>query len=90
MILLGVCGFSLNQAIINGIGQDLFGTFSIFAFGGFLGLVFGMLTARREKQGSVKTNDVKILQSNEEALSMCLLGNLAIFVLLPYLAYEGD
>lgn len=21
---------------------------------------------------------------------MCLLGNLAIFVLLPYLAYEGD
>lgn len=90
MVVIGVCGFSLNQAVVNGIGQDLFGTFSVFAFGGFLGLVFGMLTTRREKQRNAKTNDMKILRSNEEALHMCLLGNLAIFVLLPYLAYEGD
>lgn len=90
MVVVGVCGFSLNQAVVNGIGQDLFGTFSVFAFGGFLGLIFGMLTTRREKQRNAKTNDMKLLRSNEESLHMCLLGNLAIFVLLPYLAYEGD
>lgn len=47
MTVLGVCAYSLNQAIMNRVGQDLFGTFSVFTFGGFLGLVFGMLTARR-------------------------------------------
>lgn len=47
MTVIGVCAYSVNQSITNGIGQDLFGTFNVFTFGGFLGLIFGMLTVKR-------------------------------------------
>jgi len=33
-----------------GIGQDFFGTFSIFAFGSFLGLAVGIVLTLRNKK----------------------------------------
>ena len=41
--LLGSMGFELNRQIISNLGQDSFGTFSIFTFGGFMGLALGVI-----------------------------------------------
>lgn len=42
MSIVGIIGYELNRSICVNIGQDIFGTFSIFAFGGFLGLTLGV------------------------------------------------
>jgi len=42
MTVVGVIGYELNRNICINLGQDAFGTFSIFAFGGFLGLTLGV------------------------------------------------
>jgi hypothetical protein len=40
--IVGIIGYELNRNICIKLGQDAFGTFSIFAFGGFLGLTLGV------------------------------------------------
>ena len=47
MTVIGAFGYELNRCIIINIGQDLVGTFSIFTFGGYLGLVFGIIMRLR-------------------------------------------
>lgn len=50
MTLVGAFGYEKNRTIIMAVGQDVFGTFSIFTFGGFLGLTIGAVFAIREKK----------------------------------------
>lgn len=47
MTVVGLFGYELNRSININLGQDSFGTFSIFAFGGFLGLTLGLFMALR-------------------------------------------
>jgi hypothetical protein len=55
MTVFGIFIYELNRSIIANIGQDLFGTFSIFTFGGFLGLTFGVFMTLRERRRQVLT-----------------------------------
>lgn len=51
MVLFGTVGFELNRQIIQGNqGDDAFGTFYIFTFGGFMGLILGLFSLIREKR----------------------------------------
>ena len=50
MTVFGIVTYELNRSIIANIGKDVFGTFTIFTFGGFLGLTFGIFMAIREKK----------------------------------------
>lgn len=43
-------GFELNRQIISNMGQDSFGTFSIFTFGGFMGLALGIILYLKERR----------------------------------------
>lgn len=43
--IIGVFGYEFNRCIIINIGQDVFGTFSIFTYGGFMGLTIGCILA---------------------------------------------
>jgi hypothetical protein len=72
------------------LGQDVFGTFSIFTFGGFLGLAIGIVLAIREKKKDVITYEHPMLGGNIASTSQSALGVLFIFILFPFLAYEGD
>lgn len=46
--LFGIVGFELNRQVISNLGTDSFGTFSIFTFGGFMGLALGFILRIRE------------------------------------------
>jgi hypothetical protein len=47
MSVVGTLGYELNRSISINFGQDTFGTFSVFTFGGFLGITLGLfMTAR--------------------------------------------
>lgn len=47
--LFGAMGFEFNRQIISNLAQDSFGTFSIFTFGGFMGLALGLILYFRER-----------------------------------------
>jgi hypothetical protein len=40
--IFGTIGYEINRQIIGNIGIDSFGTFSIFSFGGSMGLTLGV------------------------------------------------
>jgi nitrate/nitrite transporter NarK len=55
VVLFGTVGFELNRQIIQQKqGADAFGTFYIFTFGGFMGLVLGLFSLIREKRSESK------------------------------------
>lgn len=64
MSVVGIIGYELNRSIIIDNGQDSFGTFSIFTFGGFLGLVFGVIMILRERKSYVYTLNHNQLSGN--------------------------
>jgi hypothetical protein len=45
--VVGMFGYELNRNIVVDMGQDLFGSFSVFTFGGFLGVTSGILMTFR-------------------------------------------
>lgn len=47
MTVVGTIGYEKNRTIVMGIGQDVFGSFTVFTFGGFLGLTVGSALAIR-------------------------------------------
>jgi hypothetical protein len=53
LAVVGVTGYELNRNFVVAQGQDMFGTFLIFAFGGFLGLTFGIFTTIYEKKKKI-------------------------------------
>jgi hypothetical protein len=57
VVIFGTVGFELNRQIIQSHqGQDAFGTYYIFTFGGFMGLVLGLFSWVREKRVEGKEN----------------------------------
>jgi hypothetical protein len=47
MTIVGNIGYELNRSICINFGQDFFGTFSIFTFGGYFGLTLGLFMTIR-------------------------------------------
>ena len=50
--LFGTIGYELNRQIISNYAPDAGGTCSIFVFGGFMGLMMGILMKTKEKGSS--------------------------------------
>lgn len=90
MSVLGVFAYELNRNFIAKFGQDVFGTFSIFTFGGFLGLTYGIFLRMRERKKKVRTTDHERLDGSNESIAHSIFGGILIFVLFPFLAFEGD
>lgn len=69
------------------IGQDVFGTFSIFTFGGFMGLTIGCILAVKEKKNGIVTINNKLLVGDTQSALVSLIGAAFIFILFPFLAF---
>lgn len=41
--VFGIIGFQLNRQVISNLSSDIFGTYYIFTFGGFMGLALGII-----------------------------------------------
>lgn len=89
--LIGMVGFELNRQIIANLGTDSFGTFSIFTFGGFMGLAVAYFLKRREDstEGCSTQNHIKNTAS-PSTVALSTFGAIIIFLLLPFLTYELD
>lgn len=90
MSVLGVFIYELNRNFIAKFGQDVFGTFTVFTFGGFLGLTYGIFLRMREGKKRVRTTNHERLDGNSESIAHAIFGGILIFVLFPFLAFEGD
>jgi hypothetical protein len=69
------------------VGQDVFGTFSIFTFGGFMGLTIGCIIAKKEWKNGISTINNKLLEGDKQSALLSLLGASFIFILFPFLAF---
>jgi hypothetical protein len=50
LIVFGTVGFELNREIVMAIGQDFFGSSSVFTFGSFMGLAVAVFLTIRERR----------------------------------------
>jgi hypothetical protein len=46
--LFGIVGYELNRQVLINLGIDGFGTYSIFTYGGFMGLALGVILKFKE------------------------------------------
>jgi uncharacterized integral membrane protein len=89
--LFGIVGFELNRQIIANLANDSFGTFSIFTFGGFMGLALGFILYLRERrEPGTSTEKHPNYTSNSSTTSVALFGALIIFTFFPFLAVDLD
>lgn len=55
--IAGCLGYEVNRLVIDRVGgNDLFGTFGIFAFGGFMGLGMGLILRLKERKKLIYPN----------------------------------
>lgn len=89
--LVGIIGFELNRQVISNLGTDSFGTFSIFTFGGFMGLAVGYILKLREDltEGSSTERHLKY-NASYSSVALSTFGAMIIFLAFPYLAMELD
>jgi hypothetical protein len=90
LAVVGTAGYELNRSIVGGIGQDLFGSFTIFGFGGFMGVISGIIMRVRERRKFINTTRHERVEGSSQMAIYSLMGSGAIFVLFPLLAFEGD
>jgi positive regulator of sigma E activity len=89
--LFGIVGFELNRQIIINLATDSFGTYSIFTFGGFMGLALGFILFLREKrEADTNTEKHPNYTSNSSTVSVAIFGALIIFTFFPFLALDLD
>ncbi len=90
--IIGTIGFELNRQLIINISTDIFGSYYIFAFGGFMGLAVGfiMKLCREKVNNGSSTAQNKFYQASIFSLRFALLGTLIIFTLFPMLSYAVD
>ena len=89
--LFGAMGFEFNRQIISNLGQDSFGTFSIFTFGGFMGLALGLILYCKEKANySTSTGSHPKYSSSENNAPLALFGAIIIFLFFPLLGFDLD
>ena len=87
MVFFGTIGYELNRQIIENYSNDSGGTSHIFVFGGFMGLMMGLLKRTREKNSSdTKTHDN--YTANKFTASMALLGTLFTWVFFPSISAD--
>lgn len=60
--IFGTVGYELNRQVIVGVGQDFFGTYSIFSFGAYVSLAMGVVLTVREKRNVGFFNYLEKLQ----------------------------
>jgi len=88
-----VVGFELNRQIIQEMqGADVFGSFYIFTYGGFLGLVLGLWMKLRETKDNCEVNNhsLRLYNGSTHSVPIATLGALIIFACFPFLAFEFD
>jgi hypothetical protein len=90
-VVFGAIGYELNRQVIANLAVDGFGTYSIFTFGGFMGLAMGLILKFKEDRtegGSTATHTFN--DASPFSVSYALFGSLIIFALFPALGYEID
>lgn len=87
VVIFGTIGYELNRQIIENYSNDSGGTSSIFVFGGFMGLMIGILRKIKEK-GTSSTERHENYTANGFSASMAFLGTLFIWVFFPILASD--
>jgi hypothetical protein len=87
--LFGIVGFELNRQIISVHVNDSFGTFSIFTFGGFMGLALGFILRIKENgHDGCSTERHPRNTANFTSVSRAIFGVLIIFLFFPCLAMD--
>ena len=72
------------------MGQDLFGSFTIFSFGGFLGVTIGIVLRVGERKRFINTYKKARVEGSAQTVVLSLVGAIALFVLFPLLVFEGE
>ena len=85
--LFGIVGYELNRQILINIGIDGFGTYSIFTYGGFMGLALGVILKFKEDRAEGSSTEKHAFNSSSLfTASYALFGSLIIFALFPTLS----
>lgn len=87
--LFGTFGFVLNKKLIYFLGLDYGGSFSIFTFGGFMGLFMGIML-NCAYRGENRTGKNKHYTGNHFSVALSLMGNLIVWVLFPILTMDPE
>lgn len=87
VVIFGTIGYELNRQIIENYNNDAGGTSSIFVFGGFMGLVIGLLRYLREK-GQNTTDKHTNYSANRTSASLALMGTILTWIFFPILALD--
>lgn len=89
IVFVGTVGYELNRNLLTKYGFDGPGSFHIFIYGGFLGLVASILLKIREPETQRHPN----YTANKFSSTVALLGTIIIWVFFPLLsmdpAFEG-
>lgn len=94
---IGTIGYELNRQIIFNFTNDAGGTSSIFVFGGFMGLILGIMRKIKEKEKPFKdgtntgieyTKEHLYYNANRFSSSFALVGTLITWVFFPVLAAD--
>ncbi len=89
--IFGAIGYELNRAVIANLAVDGFGTYSIFTYGGFMGLAMGLiLKFKEDRTEGCSTSTHALNNASPFSVSYALLGSIIILALFPVLGYEID
>lgn len=90
LAVFGTAGYEVNRSLVGRMAQDLFGSFTIFSFGGFLGIMIGVLLRVGERKRFISTYKIDRVEGSAQTVTQTLMGAIALFVLFPMLVFEGD
>jgi hypothetical protein len=87
-VIFGAIGYELNREVIANLAVDGFGTYSIFTFGGFMGLAMGLiLKCKEDRTDGCSTSTHAFNSASPFSVSYALFGSLIILALFPVLGY---
>lgn len=90
-VVMGTIGFELNRQVVANLSVDGFGTYTIFTFGGFMGLALGVILKFKEDRTEGCSTERNVFNTSSVfTSSYALLGSVVIFTLFPLLANEID
>jgi hypothetical protein len=86
---VGMFAFELSRQIVAGMGVDQFGTFTVFGFGGWMGVGAGLVLLGLEGGIGRRRPEVE-LSTIRTSVYISMMGSIVMFVFMPVLAFEGD
>jgi len=86
--LIGTIGYELNRNIIEGIGFDYGHTFKIFVYGGFFGLILGLLLRIKENTPERSTERHLRYTGTLYSGAMALVGTVFTWVFFPMIVMD--